>query len=233
MAHDQVVHTGVVDLVLQTGLVVQMVLLTLVGASVVCWAVILTKYRGLKASARENARFLDVFWKSKNLEEISRRLDEFPKSPVAAVFQSGYKELRKLSQSERTGSGDAEVDNIQRSLLRASTAQVEKMEKNVSWLATTASAAPFVGLFGTVWGIMNSFQNIGAMGSANLAVVAPGIAEALIATATGLGAAIPAVVGYNHFAGSIRRITVEMDCFSQDFLNIIQRSLMASRKKAN
>ncbi|MCC7441369.1 MAG: protein TolQ [Bdellovibrionales bacterium] len=234
MTEEQVIRTGVIDLVLQSGLMVQLVLLALVLASVGCWAILFTKLRQLKAAGRENARFLDVFWKSKNLDEISRRLDEFPRSPVASVFQSGHKELRKLSQAERSGSGEAEVDNIQRSLARASTSQLEHLEKHVGWLATTASAAPFVGLFGTVWGIMNSFQNIGAMGSANLAVVAPGIAEALIATAAGLAAAIPAAIGYNHCVGSIRRMTVDMDCFSQDFLNIIQRSLMsAARKKSS
>src|SRR5690606_16030692 len=104
-------------------------------------------------------------------------------------------------------------------------------EKHLSWLATTASAAPFVGLFGTVWGIMSSFMSIGATGAANLAVVAPGIAEALIATAAGLAAAIPAVVAYNHFVNQIKRVVVDMDCFTQDFLNMIQRSLMAGRKK--
>lgn len=231
MAESHVIQTGVVDLVLQAGLLVKGVLLLLMGSSVLCWSVIFSKSRALQTARRQNIRFLDVFWKSKNLDEISRRLDEFPKSPVAQVFQSGYKELRKLSQAERTNNGEQEVDNIQRSLVRALNAQVENLEKHVGWLATTASAAPFVGLFGTVWGIMNSFQNIGSVGSANLAVVAPGIAEALIATATGLAAAIPAVVGYNHFAGIIKRMAVDMDCFSQDFLNIIQRSLLSGRKK--
>ncbi|MGZ3688950.1 MAG: MotA/TolQ/ExbB proton channel family protein, partial [Bdellovibrionota bacterium] len=108
---------------------------------------------------------------------------------------------------------------------------IASLERNVGWLATTASAAPFVGLFGTVWGIMNSFQNIGATGAASLAVVAPGISEALITTATGIGAAIPAVVAYNFFAGQIKRIAVDMDTFSHDFINIVQRSVLTGGRK--
>ena len=143
---------------------------------------------------------------------------------------AGFKELQKLTSTERTTGGRQEVDNIQRALMRAGNSAVENLEKNVSILATTASAAPFVGLFGTVWGIMNSFLGIGQTGQANLAVVAPGISEALIATAVGLGAAIPAVVAYNHFAAKIKRLATDMDCFSNDFLNIVQRGLMGNTK---
>ena len=147
-------------------------------------------------------------------------------SPVAAVFKSGVKELKKVAPGE----GADGIDNVHRALVRASNSEIAGFERHVGWLATTASAAPFVGLFGTVWGIMNSFQNIGATGAANLAVVAPGISEALITTATGIGAAIPAVIAYNHFAGQIKRLSVDMECFTQDFLNIIQRSIIGTRK---
>jgi biopolymer transport protein TolQ len=155
------------------------------------------------------------------------KTESFQSSPIAMVFRSGVRELRKLSSDELSGAGIEKVENIQRALIRASNTEITHLEKNVGWLATTASAAPFVGLFGTVWGIMNAFQNIGATGAANLAVVAPGISEALITTAFGIGAAIPAVVAYNHFSGLIRRVSVDMESFSQDFMNIIQRSVLA------
>ncbi|MGE0614650.1 MAG: MotA/TolQ/ExbB proton channel family protein, partial [Bacteriovoracia bacterium] len=150
--------------------------------------------------------------------------------PVAKVFRSGYKELQKLSLTERNGGTFQEVDNVNRALVRASMHEMSNMEKYLSWLATTASASPFVGLFGTVWGIMNSFQRIGTAETVNLAVVAPGISEALIATAVGLAAAIPAVIAYNHFVNHVKKIGVDVDNFSNDFLNIIQRGLMAGGK---
>ncbi len=168
------------------------------------------------------------------MEEVVSRSEELTQSPVSAVFHHGIRELRMISGAESSGLSSADkFDNIQRALIRASTQEVTNLEKNLGWLATTASAAPFVGLFGTVWGIMNAFQNIGASGAANLAVVAPGISEALITTATGIGAAIPAVVAYNYFTGQIRRIAVEMECFNQDFMNIIQRNFLGSSKKGS
>jgi biopolymer transport protein TolQ len=226
-----IAQTGVLELVAEAGPVAKLVLLILLGASVFCWAIIFTKWRSLATALSENAKFLNVFWHGKNIDEIMTKTDKFPRSPVAAVFKSGVRELKKLSAAElAAATGNEKVENIYRALVRASNSEIAGLEKHVSWLATTASAAPFVGLFGTVWGIMNSFQSIGASGSANLAVVAPGISEALITTATGIGAAIPAVIAYNHFAGQIKRLSVDMDCFSQDFLNIIQRSVLGGRK---
>lgn len=216
-------HSGILTLISDSGMMAKLVLLLLLGASVLCWSIIFAKWRLLKRAQKEDTGFLGVFWNGKNLEEIFTKTDDFPLSPVAAVFKSGVKELRKLSQAEAGIGGDS-MDNVYRALMRASNTEVAMLEKHVSWLATTASAAPFVGLFGTVWGIMNSFQNIGATGAANLAVVAPGISEALITTATGIGAAIPAVIAYNHFAGQIKRRSLDMECFAQDFLNIVQRS---------
>ena len=125
-----------------------------------------------------------------------------------------------------------EVSNIQRALNRTHALEIDEFEKYVDWLASTASAAPFVGLFGTVWGIMNSFQNIGAMGSASLAVVAPGISEALIATAVGLAAAIPAAIFYNYLINKIKRMSLDIESFSQEFLNMVQRSLLTTPKGA-
>jgi biopolymer transport protein TolQ len=233
MTSTPTVQHGVIDLISQAGLMVQFVLLLLLSASVVSWAIIISKWRVLKRASLQNEKFLDTFWHGKNIDEILTKSDKFPSSPVAAVFKSGVKELKKLSGAESTspvGVAVEGVDNVQRALLRSANSEVAGLERHVGILATTASAAPFVGLFGTVWGIMNSFQNIGATGAASLAVVAPGISEALIATAMGLAAAIPAVMAYNHFAGQIRRLAVDMECFSQDFLNIIQRSMLTGKK---
>lgn len=224
----QTVHNGVYDLLVQAGPMAKFVLFLLLGSSVLCWAIIISKHRSLKAAMAENASFLDMFWHGKSIEEIFNRCDKFSRSPVASIFQSGFRELKKLSAGELSAlDGDA-MNNVNRALMRASNMEIASLEKNVGWLATTASAAPFVGLFGTVWGIMNSFQSIGASGAANLAVVAPGISEALITTATGIGAAIPAVIAYNHFAGQIKRMSVDMDSFTHDFLNIVQRSMKIS-----
>jgi biopolymer transport protein TolQ len=222
---------GVLDLISQSGWVAKFVLLILVTGSIFCWAIIVTKWRKMKVVHSQNEKFMNVFWNGKNLDEIVTKSEKYPESPVAAVFKYAVKELRKFSVVEETAPIAAQrIDNIYRALIRASTTEISTLEKNVNWLATMASAAPFVGLFGTVWGIMNSFQNIGATGAANLAVVAPGISEALITTATGIGAAIPAVIAYNYFVGQIKKVAVDMECFSQDFINIVQRSYLNGKK---
>ncbi len=222
------------SLITEAGWVAKFILLLLLSSSIVCWAIIFTKWRGMKIAFKCDQAFLEIFRKGKSMEEVVSRSEELTQSPVSAVFHHGIRELRMISGAESSGLSSADkFDNIQRALIRASTQEVTNLEKNLGWLATTASAAPFVGLFGTVWGIMNAFQNIGASGAANLAVVAPGISEALITTATGIGAAIPAVVAYNYFTGQIRRIAVEMECFNQDFMNIIQRNFLGSSKKGS
>lgn len=226
MTSPQITHTGLIDLILQAGPVVKLIMFALLLTSIYCWAIVATKWRSLKRAVTEDEKFLNAFWNGKNIDEVLARSEKFTSSPVAAVFRSGVKELKKLNTDKLPASG-LEVDNIHRALTRASSSEISKYEKQVGVLATTASSAPFVGLFGTVWGIMNSFQNIGATGGANLAVVAPGISEALIATAIGLAAAIPASIAYNHFVAQIRRIATDMECFSQDFLNIVQRSMIA------
>lgn len=220
-----VASLGILDLIAESGPVAKFVLLLLMSTSIFCWAIILMKWRSLSRAARQNQKFLNVFWHGKNIDEIFAKCEKFPSSPVATVFKSGVKELKKVNSGEGETDNSGKVDNIYRALLRSSTSEVAALESHLGWLATTASAAPFVGLFGTVWGIMNSFQSIGASGAANLATVGPGISEALITTATGIAAAIPAVVAYNHFAGQIKRLAVDMECFSQDFINIIQRSM--------
>lgn len=231
MQPTEISQSGVLELIGQSGLLVQLVLVSLIFLSILCWGIVISKYRTIKRAMTQDVGFLNVFWNGKNLEEISDQLHEFPKSPVAHVFRSGYRELKKLNSIEDSSGEHPEMSNVSRSLYRASHAEIAGLERHIGWLATTASAAPFIGLFGTVWGIMNSFQDIGQSGSANLAVVAPGISEALIATAAGLAAAIPAVMAYNHFVQKIKRVSVDLDCFIQDFLNIIQRSLMGKPKK--
>jgi len=231
MAPTHLAQTGVLDLIYQAGWVAKFVLLLLTGASIVCWAIIVTKWKTLQVVHQQNEKFMNIFWNGKNIDEIVTKTEKFPNSPVAAVFKYAVKELRKFSTAETGGASAADrVDNVYRALIRASSSEISILERHVGWLATTASAAPFVGLFGTVWGIMNSFQSIGASGAANLAIVAPGISEALITTATGIGAAIPAVVAYNYFVGQIKKVALDMECFSQDFINIVQRSFLTGKK---
>jgi biopolymer transport protein TolQ len=214
------------DLVRTSSTLVQIVLLILLFASVFSWAIIVWKSHALRRAKHDNRRFLEAFWRSRSLEDIPARLRQFPSSSIAVVFASGLKELQKLPSPAQGPLPPALLDNVARALSRAVAQEVAEMETRVGWLATIGNASPFIGLFGTVWGIMGSFQGIGARGSASLAVVAPGISEALIATATGLAAAIPAVVAYNHFVGQIRRQAIDLEGFSQDFLNIVQQSYL-------
>jgi biopolymer transport protein TolQ len=217
---------GVMDLVSQSGPMGKLVLLILLGASIFSWAIIFSKVKYLNRCAFENSEFLNLFWNSKSVDDVLIRTERLEKSAIAKVFRNGVRELKKLSDKEQD---PRSVENISRALARASNTEIAQLEKNVSWLATVASATPFIGLFGTVWGIMSSFQSIGASGQANLAVVAPGISEALITTAMGIGAAVPAVVGYNHILTLIKRMAIDMDGFTQDFLNIIQRSQISGK----
>jgi biopolymer transport protein TolQ len=220
------------DLVLHSSLVAKFVLLVLVAASVFSWAVIISKSTTLKLCQKDTDLFLKAFWQGQDLDAVYSRSEQYGKSPMAHVFRAGFKELKKLTQIETIGADTlktAGMENIDRSLTRATLSEVSMLEKQVGHLATIAAVTPFIGLFGTVWGIMNSFQGIGATGNANLAVVAPGISEALIATAAGLAAAIPAVIAYNHLTNKIRTIATDIDGFNQDFMNLIARNLMKSK----
>ncbi len=225
-------QTGILSLITDAGWVAKFILLILLGASVTCWAVIFNKWSILRAAFKNNKEFMDLFWSGKNIEEVVTRSEKMPKSPISVIFNQGIRELRMISAHDAGSPTDSSerIDNIHRALIRASSQELTALERNLGWLATTASAAPFVGLFGTVWGIMTAFQSIGASGGANLAIVAPGISEALITTATGIAAAIPAVVAYNSFSGQIRRVAVDMECFTQDLVNIIQRNFLNSKK---
>jgi len=214
-----------------TGIVVKIVLFILLYFSVVSWAIIFYKLLQVHKANRESDQFLDFFWQTKRFDAVSAQIGRFENSPLSVLFNEGYSELKKVvdrgedKQDPSVFTTDlGSVDNIARALRRATTSEITRLEKYLTFLATTGSTAPFIGLFGTVWGIMTSFKGIGETGSASLAVVAPGIAEALVATAIGLVAAIPAVMGYNHFQNRIKVLIGEMDNFSTEFLNIVQRS---------
>ncbi len=204
--------------------VVQGVMILLGLMSVFGWYIIGYKAFYVRRAKRETDTFLDSFWRSRDIEAIYKHAQGLPHSPVSSMFLAGYTELAKITADGQAQSGD--LDNVLRALRRAQGAETTRLESMISFLATTGSAAPFIGLFGTVWGIMNSFKEIGAMKSASIAVVAPGIAEALIATAIGLVAAIPAVMAYNYFLRRIRVLVSEMETFEQDYLNIIRRHFL-------
>jgi len=215
-----------VDLILGAGPVVKLVLAILVYFSVVSWAIIFYKFLVIQRAAKASTQFVAFFWATKRLDLIAQEVNNYDHSPLAALFREGYEELLRSQKSADGDEGGGEfrvADNVGRALRRATTLETQRLERYLTFLATTGSAAPFIGLFGTVWGIMDSFRSIGATGSASLAVVAPGISEALVATAIGLVAAIPAVIGYNHFVNKVNIITGEMDNFSQEFINIVQR----------
>jgi biopolymer transport protein TolQ len=202
-----------------------LVMLLLAAMSVASWGIIVVKYNHLRAAERQTRSFLECFWRATDLETVYQQSRTFERSPPAQLFLAGYAELGR-GKDRDGGSFAAEIgafENIERALQRAAIAERTELERLTSFLATTASAAPFIGLFGTVVGIIRAFQDIGMQGSANLATVAPGISEALVVTAAGLGAAIPAVIAYNAFLSRIRVLRSEMDSFASDFLNIVKR----------
>lgn len=217
------------DMVLGAGIVVKLVLIILLAFSVLSWAIIIYKYSIIRKMERESIAFLDFFWSKKQFTPIFEACVDYKFTPLSRLFAAGYNELMQVRIPKKDAAlsqfNVREFDSIQRSLKKTMSNEIGRMEKAVAFLATTGNTTPFIGLFGTVWGIMNSFRGIGLKGSASLAVVAPGISEALIATAMGLIAAIPAVVAYNHFVTRINRMAVEMENFAGDFLNIVEREL--------
>jgi biopolymer transport protein TolQ len=201
--------------------------------SVISWGIILYKLWAFRGIERHTSTFIEVFRKSAKFSEVQAVCPSLAASPLVGMFQAGYAELTsQLRQSHPSASPGApaprptlrSITALDRALLRASSIEVNKLEKRVTFLATTASITPFIGLFGTVWGIMTAFMNIGAQGSTDLAVVSGPIAEALIATALGLFAAIPAVYFYNHFTSKVKGYASEMDDFALEFLNISERN---------
>ena len=218
------------DLVLNAGPVVKLVLLILVYFSLVSWAIIFYKASVIQRAIKESDRFLTFFWAKKRFDLVGQGINDFSNSPIANLFREGCHEMLQLKKKsvDPTDPGDFSLqmdttEMVGRALRRATTQETQRLEKYLTFLATTGSTAPFIGLFGTVWGIMGAFHGIGTTGSASLAVVAPGISEALIATAIGLAAAIPAVMGYNHFLNKVNILIGEMDNFSQELLNIVER----------
>ena len=225
---------GMLQILLESSPLSQAVLAILIAFSVASWAIILFKTFSYRAVERQTATFLDVFRRSQKFSDVQAICPSLPASPLVGVFQAGYAEItaqfRLAGQAAGSPSGSSSrpilksLEAVDRALIRAATAEVNKLERRLTFLATTASVAPFIGLFGTVVGITLSFQQIGATGSTNLAVVGPGISEALIATAAGLFAAIPAVIFYNHFVHRVKDFSATMDDFALEFLNIAERN---------
>ena len=235
-----------IHMISNAGIVVQLVLLLLLFFSISSWAIIIVKYRYIKRSFDQSAEFTEFFWKSRDLSNAFAKAKQLHGSPLARIFRIGYLELKKTSQTGQPVDADspdqtgdslpfstkfAGIDNVKRALRRATNTEMTRMNQMVPFLATTGNTAPFIGLFGTVWGIMNSFSGIGQRGSASLAVVAPGISEALVATAAGLAAAIPAVIAFNFYMNKIRIVETELHSFSADFLNIIERDILRIERR--
>ena len=223
------VNVNVWEQIAHTGLVVQLVLFLLITLSVLTWAIIFYKTWQLKRAISQTDDFLDHFWESKNFDSAAEAARRLQKSPVANVFLDAFRDL-KLMRKERQGGEDTALremrsgtQGLQRTLQSRSIQENMRLEKYLTFLATVAAAAPFIGLFGTVWGIMDAFAGIGQTGSASLSVVAGPISEALIATATGLAAAIPAVAAYNYLLGLVRQVQTEMDNFGLELLNLCER----------
>lgn len=219
---------GVLEILTEASGVVLGVMCILGVMSLISWFIIGYKWLYLQRAQRESIQFLEVFWQSKRLDAIYQKADEYPRSPISQVFKAGYIELSKLKSSEEQQPGGmmgqlGGIENIERSLRRATTSEMTHLESRLTFLATVGSNAPFIGLFGTVWGIMVAFVNLQAKNATGIDVVAGPIAEALIVTAFGLFTAIPAGVAYNWLLSKIRIISAEMDNFSNDFLNIVKR----------
>ncbi len=215
---------------LATGWVAKVVLIILVLFSLASWSVIFGKWRELTSAATATDRFLRVFRKASRLNEVASEVQKHRASPLAPMFQAGHSELEaQLRTSQAQNGADSglkikSLEAISRALERVRGAELERLQRALPMLATTASATPFIGLFGTVWGIMNTFRAIGATGSTSILTVAPGIAEALINTAAGLLAAIPAVIAYNHLLARVKSLNRRMEDFELEFLNLVERN---------
>lgn len=213
-----------IQLIFEASIVVKITLLILLLFSVFSWAVIYFKRKTFKTLEKESEKFMSVFKKSRNLAEVNNASQKYKASPLASLFKSGFKVLAYTKKSNPESPLTSEnLESINRAFIKASNKEVKRLEKMMSFLATTGSVTPFIGLFGTVWGIMDSFIGIGIKKSASLVTVAPGIAEALVATALGLFAAIPAVIAYNHFLQKIKETVSDMEDFSIEFITITER----------
>jgi biopolymer transport protein TolQ len=226
---------GIIDLLLGTGPVVQVVLAILIAFSIGSWGIILYKFMQISRARSESERFVAIFWESKNLAAIHTAGVGLKRSPLAQVFRAGYQELLQLTRAKRQAVGAESgfstdlggVDNVTRAMKRQENVELTKLEAGITFLATTGSTCPFIGLFGTVWGIMTAFLGLSAAHTSNIQAVAPGIAEALITTAVGLVAAIPAQMFYNFLTTRVRVLATEMDNFISEFLNIAERHFLS------
>jgi biopolymer transport protein TolQ len=227
-------ESDLLKLVFAAGPLAKAVLVVLLAFSLFTWAIIFKKYSVFRKVRRDSETFIRMFRKSRRFSEISTACEPLRNTPLVEVFQAGYEELEaqlmadsKSSHPGNPGQHSATlktINVIQRALSRAASVELTKLERNMSFLATTASVAPFIGLFGTVLGIIRAFTGLGTEGTATLRAVAPGIAEALIATAAGLFAAIPAVIAYNYFVHQVKEMGSAMDDFSLEFLNLMERT---------
>ena len=216
-------------LILTSSIISKVVLLILLFFSIVSWAIIFKKFVVIRKRRRDSETFIRMFRKSKRFSEISTACESLRNTPLVEVFLAGYEELEAqlLPDGKSQGSHSPTlktINVIQRALSRASSVELTKLERNMSWLATTASVAPFIGLFGTVLGIITAFTGLGLEGTATIRAVAPGIADSLIATAAGLFAAIPAVIAFNYFVHQVKEFGSAMDDFSLEFLNLMERT---------
>ena len=225
---------SIFEMMANAGLVVKAVMFLLLVFSIASWAIVIGKAIMFHRAKQASGEFLEAFWDSKTFNEAYDAARDFPLSPEATVFVTGYNELKKIGNAH-AGSQNAPtlemqlatMDNLKRSVRKAQFLESDRLGRFLTVLATTGSATPFIGLFGTVWGIMTSFKEIGVRGSASLAVVAPGISEALVATAAGLAVAIPAVIFFNYFSSRVVEAESDMESFSTDFINLIERDILA------
>ncbi|MCD4721782.1 MAG: protein TolQ [Desulfobacula sp.] len=224
---------GVFYMLSDAGPVVKFVMLLLLFFSITSWAIMFIKFRYIRKAFKESNEFTDIFWQCRNLADAFSKAKALRSSPVARIFITAYMEMarsdgqdkKKLQIKQTENTYFQIIGSIKRSLNRSIGVEVRRLVQLVPFLATAGNISPFIGLFGTVWGIMGTFQGIGISGSASLAVVAPGISEALIATAAGLAVAIPSVIGYNYFTDRIRVLDSELQSFSSDLLNIMERDI--------
>ncbi len=214
-----VIGGEVVDLVVRSGAVAKVVLAILLVFSVFSWAIIIAKWSSFRRARAQSGRFIRAFRKAQRLQDISTVADQFRPSPLVPVFEGGWDEVRRQNGNVHN------IETVKRSMQIASSEELTRLERKLPWLATTGSVTPFIGLFGTVWGIIDAFHELGNVGAATLRAVAPGISEALIATAAGLFAAIPAVIFYNLLTQNIREFGARMDDFALEFMNAVERGV--------
>lgn len=219
----------IVDLVGESGLVAKVVLLFLLAFSLVSWAIILSKWGVLRRARVQSGRFVRAFRKARTLQDVAAVAEQFRPSPLVGVFDGGFEEYRR--QVSSTGAVRSNLA-IQRAMQIAASEEISRLERNLPWLAITGAVTPFIGLFGTVWGIIDAFHGLGTAGAATLRAVAPGISEALITTAAGLVAAIPAVIAYNLIGNTVREFAARSDDFALEMLNAVERQQQPEMQRA-